>query len=126
MLVLLILHVLVTTCLADSTCPLKEALNCSEDEPTLEKAFAYWGNETLHPNVFLEFCARLPANQINAGRIAPLYVFHVKLLGRKVYMSCCDPDVSCKNILETDLSTHRDLRESILDVLERVYKFLVQ
>ena len=85
-------------------------------EPSLDKAFAYWDTpelEKLHPNLFNEFCMRLPGNQINAGRVAPLYAFHVVLYKQEVYMSCCDPHVSCQRFLESGFRDHRDLREAI-------------
>lgn len=89
-------------------------LGCPENEPSLDKALAYWENEEkLHPKVFNEFCMRLPANQINAGRVAPLYAFHVVLYKHEVYMSCCDTHISCKSLLAGELRNHRDLRESI-------------
>lgn len=89
-------------------------LGCPENEPSLDKALAYWENEEkLHPKVFNEFCMRLPANQINAGRVAPLYAFHVVLYKHEVYMSCCDTHISCESLLAGELRNHRDLRESI-------------
>ena len=89
-------------------------LGCPKNEPSLDKALAYWENEEkLHPKVFNEFCKRLPGNQINAGRVAPLYAFHIVLYKHEVYMSCCDTHISCESLLASELRNHRDLRESI-------------
>ena len=88
---------------------------CPKNEPSLDNAFAYWEGwkEKLHPNVFNEFCLRLPGNKINAGRLAPLYAFHIVLYKREVYVSCCDTHISCKRLLKSHFRDHRDLRESI-------------
>lgn len=95
-------------------CEISE-LSCPENEPGLQRAFAYWDseNQKIHPNVFREFCLRLPGNNINAGRLAPLYAFHVVLYKNEIYMSCCDTHISCENLLESNFRNHRDLRESI-------------
>ncbi|CAK9095368.1 unnamed protein product [Durusdinium trenchii] len=102
-----------------SATELYEVLNCSEEEPALEKAFAYWGTEKLNPNVFKEFCGRLPLMKINVARVAPLYAFRVVLLERKIYMSCCASAGSCEDLLKTGFKSHRDLRESCLICLKR-------
>jgi len=99
-----------TSCLWEAEFP--DGPHCPQSEPALEKAFEFW-QEEINPNVFREFCQRLPANQINAGRVAPLYAFHVVLYKQEVYMSCCDTHISCQRLLETGFKDHQDLRESI-------------
>lgn len=69
--------------------------------------------DKFSPRLFAEFCNRVGRNRINAGRVAPLYLFAVVLHGGRVYMSCCDAHPSCTGILDSGLEAHRDLRDAI-------------